>query len=113
MVTIKQVEQGLARFLDTELMTKLPDVGWQKVLTGTAAGLIIKRMDNIFDSLKKNELIKAMGIVTDNDMIDIDVLWSEFKSNMPDTGLQVEIPMLGKITLSKADIDKLYALITQ
>lgn len=110
MVTIRQMENGIARFLDTELLSKMQGT-WQKVVAGTATGILIKRSENILSSLKNNEIVKMMGIISEDGMIDIDILREELKKNVPDSGVQIDLPMIGRITIKKEDVDKLYACI--
>jgi hypothetical protein len=104
------MENGIARFLDTELLSKMQGT-WQKVVAGTATGILIKRSENILSSLKNNEIVKMMGIISEDGMIDIDILREELKKNVPDSGVQIDLPMIGRITIKKEDVDKLYACI--
>lgn len=110
MVTIRQMENGIARFLDTELLSKMQGT-WQKVVAGTATGILIKKSENIFNSLSNNEIVKMMGIISEDGMIDIDLLREELKNNVPDSGVQIDLPMVGRVTIKKEDVDKLYACI--
>lgn len=107
MVSISQVEKGIARYLDAELVDLLPDNGVQRLIAATGISLMIKRSGQMFENIKNNDWVRMLGII-DDDQIDIDTLRDELKANMPDSGVKVDIPVLGKITLKKDDVDKLH-----
>ena len=112
MVSIGKIEQGVAAYLDSELMPKLPANGVQKVIVGTAMSLLIKRSGAILDSYKDNQLVKMLGIMDSEGNVDIDVLAEELKKNMPKDGLRVDVPIIGALTFKENDVDKLYEYIT-
>lgn len=112
MVTIDKIEQGVAAYLDAELMPKLPSTGIEKVLTGTAVSLIIRRSGKILDSYKNNKMVQMLGIMDAEGNVDIDVLAEELKKNLPADGVKVEVPVIGAMTFKKEDIDKLHEYIT-
>lgn len=104
MVTVEQIEKGFARWLDNELMPHFPANGWKKVVAGTAASIMIKRGGAMISSLAENSIVKALEVAKDG-MIDIELLRDELKENMVSTGLKIDIPIVGAITLNKGDID--------
>jgi hypothetical protein len=109
MISIDQIEKGVASYLDTELMPKLDDNKVQKVIAGTAIGILIRRFGNIAQTMSENSTIKMLGIVDDKGDVDIDIIKEELEKQIDDReGLPVELPMIGKMTFYKADVDKLY-----
>lgn len=108
MVSVNQIEQGIASFLDTEFMPNLPQNGIQKVMAGTAISLIIKRSGNIVREFTNNSFVKMLGIMDEEGNMDIDILRSELKANMPETGVVMDLPMIGTLTFHKGDVDTLY-----
>lgn len=112
MVTIEQIEKGLASYLDSELMPNLQLEGIQKVLTGTAIGLFIKRSENIVKSYADKPFVKLLGIMDDNGDVDIDILTKELKTNIPEEGVSINVPLLGTMKFHKSDVDVLYKHIT-
>lgn len=109
MISIDQVEKGVASYLDTELMPKLDDNKIQKVIAGTAIGIMIRRFGNMAQAMANNEIVKMLDIVDENGNIDIDIIKEELEKQIDDkTGLPVDLPMIGKMTFYKADVDKLY-----
>lgn len=112
MVAIDKVEQGVAAYLDSELMPQLPKSGFEKVLAGTAISLVIRRSRNILEGYKNNKTIQMLKLMDENGNVDVDVLAEELKKNIPQEGVKVEVPLIGALTFRKEDVDKLYEYIT-
>ena len=112
MVSIDKIKQGVAAYLDSELMPQLPANGVQKLIAGTAMSLLIERSGAIAESYKDNQLVKMLGIMDENGNVDVDVLAEELKKNMPKEGIKVEVPMIGALTFKKDDVEKLHEYIT-
>lgn len=113
MVTMKQIEQGVAAYLDTELMPQLPSTGLEKVLAGTAISLFIRRSGTILESYKDNKTIQMLGVMDGEGNVDVDLLATELKKNIPDEGVKVDIPMIGAMKFHKEDVTKLHEYITE
>lgn len=108
MVSIDQIQKGIASYLDAELMPKLPQTGLERILIGTGASLLVKRNINKLDMLRQNPIIAAMGIFDDEGNVDIETLRDEVKKQMTDEGIKYEAPIIGTLTFHKSDIDTLY-----
>lgn len=113
MVSVNKIESGVARFLDAELVGKMPDGGVQKILAGTAISLLIKKSGNMIKALQQNPVIQMMEIFDADGNVDVDSLTEELIKNFPDIGLKVDLPMIGTVTFHKEDINKLYSYITE
>lgn len=108
MVSVDKIEQGVANYLDAELMPQLKGNGIEKVIVGTTASLLIRKTGTIIEGYKDNKLVKMLGIIDDNGAVDVDTLVEEIKKNIPKEGVKVEVPILGTLTFHKDDVDKLY-----
>lgn len=108
MVTINQIEKGLASYMDRELASMLPDNTIQKVIAGAALSLMIRRSGNMISALQENQFVKMLDIFDAEGNLDIDTLAEAVKQHMPDKGVKIEIPMLGAVNVKKDDIDKLH-----
>lgn len=111
MVSICQLEMGIARYLDAELIPKLPTDGAKGFGIQVMTTLATKRVGALVSTYASNPIIKAMGITDDAGNVDIDALREAVLKSMPDTGLAVDVPLAGKLTFYKTDVDKLYQLI--
>jgi hypothetical protein len=111
MVTLSQVQNGIARYLDAEITPQIN--GWQKWVFGAMAGTAISKTTNIFNSLKNHPFIAMLEIIDENDMIDIDTLHREFSKQAQKGTITFAVPMIGPLTLNATDVDKLYQYIRE
>lgn len=108
MVSVDKIEQGVANYLDAELMPQLKGNGVERVIVGTAASLMIRKSGVIIDGYKDNKFVKMLGIMDDKGNVDVDILAEELKKNISKDGVAIEVPILGTLTFHKEDVDKLY-----
>jgi hypothetical protein len=106
MVTVTQIQNGVATFLDTEIIAMLP--GWRRFAFGAATGLMLARSGEIFAQMKSNSIVQMMGVIQPDDTVDIDTLYKEAKKQIQKSPLTFDLPGAGTITLRETDIDKLY-----
>lgn len=111
MVTYNQVVNGMSRYIDQEIVNKMQ--GWQRWALGAGAGIMMTKGTNIFNALKANPIIKMLDVIDENDMIDIDTIYTELRKQAEKGAATFDAPMIGTITLTKDDVDKLYRLITE
>lgn len=111
MVTYNQVVNGMTKYIDQEIINKIQ--GWQRWALGAGAGIMMTKGTNIFNTLKANPIIKMLDVVDENDMIDIDTIYTELRKQAEKGSATFEAPMIGTITLIKDDVDKLYHLIKE
>lgn len=112
MVSVKQMVQGVGAWIDDEILPSLLTGNvWNDLAVRGVAALVTLRGQNMISALVTNPLVKMMGVVDDDGMIDIDILKTVLDKIMPD-GLPVEFPgMAFKMTLRPADVDKVYEYI--
>ena len=113
MVEVSRIETGIARYLDAELVPKLPENSWRQFGVGIASGLIAKRGGMVIERYKNHPAAIAFGLVDSAGCVDVEILRSLAKERIPETGLPVEVPLLGKLTVYRADIDTLYGYIVR
>lgn len=53
-----------------------------------------------------------MGVIDDQDQIDIDAIYREFAAQAQRGAVTFDVPLVGALTLTVADVDKLYRYIT-
>ena len=100
MVPVQQVKNGLARFVDDEVVAGMS--GWQKIAVSTAAGLAINRLTPKLEAL-------PLDLYKDG-QVDVEAIYQEAVQHWS-APVPVSIPMIGTITLTKDNLDKLYSLI--
>lgn len=106
MVKSSAISQGLVNFVDGEILPKM--TGWQKWIVGSMAGIASKKANSFLDSVVQNPLVKALGIVDEEGMIDIDLLYEELSKQAQKSHAILSIPMIGDIKLNADDVESLY-----
>lgn len=108
MVTIDKIQNGVTKFIDSEILTQYPNDSIQRILIGTGMAIAIKK--------KANDLLNYasfLGLVNDNGEIDIDILKEELLNHIPESGFSYENKMIGKMIFTKDDINTLYKYIAE
>lgn len=101
-----KLANGIVNYADTEVISNLPTHG--KWIVGAGMGILTSRINEMIDDLSGNALVKAAGIIDENGMIDVDLLMSNLKNSANRYGkMTVQIPVVGALTFSEADIDSL------
>ena len=106
MIPYTKVINGITRYIDDEIVNKL--AGLQKWAVGTAAGIMLAKGTDMFNGLKTSPLIKSMGIINENDEVDVELIYRELKKQAQKGAVTFDIPLLGALTLNEQDVDKLY-----
>ena len=107
-----RVERGIAKYMDTELIPKLPCDGIRGFGIGVCATLLTRRCTNLLQGLEKNAIIRDMGVIKDG-AVDIDLLADACKQNIPASGLTVSLPMGITLRINASDIDTICRCITE
>lgn len=106
MVNKDQVVTGLVKYIDNEVMPYLATSG--KWILGSAVTLSMQNIDDIYNSICQNQYLKLLKIVDQNGMIDSYKMTQALKENAQKYGkLQMSLPLIGTLTFSDQDIDKL------
>ncbi len=111
MVSIPQIESGVARYLDSELISQLPEGQFSRLAAGTMISLAIKRSSRIIEKLKENTFVKMLDIFDGEGNVDLEVVKEAVLENMTDAGLKIDIPVVGTVTFKRDDVEKLYKCI--
>lgn len=112
MATIAQIQTGVARFVDNELLPSF--AGWQKVLIGGGTGLLLKNLPNTLAALAASPMVAALGVYNgQNGTVDIDALAGAFLPQMGADALPVSIPGGITVRLTRADFEKLIRYIKE
>lgn len=106
MVTVAQVQSGIQKYINNEFLNKL--TGVQKWAVDAFSAMYLLNAGNIFGSLKVNPLVAALGVIDEQDHIDIDKLYKHFKAAAGKSPATISVPLLGAVTLNEGDVDKLY-----
>lgn len=113
MVTMDKVQQGLTLFIDRELLPSL--TGWDKVLVGSAAGLMAANLPKMATQLSIHPVVAAMGVYDPGtNQMDIDALYNAAAPYIGTEPLPLKLPLLGMtIKMGKTEVDALYRYIKE
>lgn len=105
------VMNGLAEFVDTEILSKIDD--WRKWVFGAGVGFYLSQGRDMIEQLKDNDLVKKMNLIDKNNKINIDLLYKEMKVQAAKSPIIFNIPTIGPIVINEKDLDKIYSIITK
>lgn len=108
MMPIDKVTRGIVAYLDNELMTQLPNDSLKKVGFGIFAALAARDPMKIIGSYISIDMLKMLGIIdAEGNNADVELLREELKKRIPAEGVKMAIPLIGTVTLTAYDIDRM------
>lgn len=113
MVTITQVQQGVAKFVDAEIIPRLSVM--EKLVVGGGAGLVTAKLPEVLNRYADHKLVSALGLYDrENGEIDLDAVYNAAKPYIGADPVPVKIPFVG-ITLkfTEREFDTLYKYIKE
>lgn len=111
MVTLRQVQNGIVKYIDTEMLPKMD--GWKKWVFGAAAGLAVTRAESMYEALRHNPLVAALGVIDGNGHIDIDALYAEFAKQAQRGPISIDMGPLGIYSMDRRDVDMIAQFIRE
>lgn len=112
MVTVRQIQTGFARFIDTQIAGAF--IGWQKAVVVGGATLLAANLPNLIKVYGTNPMVAALGVYDPAaGTLDIDALYNAFVPNMGPDKIPLTIPKIGTIKMGKEDIDILCRFIKE
>ena len=108
MVSIECVERGLARYIDESFLPSFSKDSAKGFAMGMAATLIVKRGGNILRAYAANPVLQQMGIVTPDGDVDMDAIRDAAISNVPASGVAVDLPMGLSLRIKPDDVTAIY-----
>lgn len=112
MVTVRQIQTGFARFIDTQIAGAF--TGWQKAVVVGGATLLAANLPNLVKVYGSSPMVAALGVYDPAaGTLDIDALYNAFVPNLGADKIPVTIPKIGTIKMGKEDIDILCRFIKE
>lgn len=108
MYSYDKVLSAIIKFIETELEPKMQ--GIQKWMFGTMAGIVAKKSEEVYKELSNNKMLKSLNIIKDND-INFDLIYEELIKQAEKGPIDINIPMIGIITLNSSDVKKLHQIL--
>ena len=113
MVTMKQAQQGLVRFIDQDVISRLS--GWEKVVIGGGGGLIAAKLPQVLEKYLEHPVVSALGVYDpQSGEIDLDAVYEAVRPYIGAEPIPVKIPLVGiTLKLTQREIDSLYDYIKE
>ena len=116
MANIGQIQRGLVAFVDNEIAPKLS--GISRIIVAGSGGVIASRLPALLSNPSFGGIAGALQLMDANGDVDLDVLYSEFKRAVQQTGavtVDIPIPFRPPLTMTfrDTDLDRLYQYIKQ
>lgn len=109
---LEKIIAGLSKYIEGEIYTAMND--FQEVVARIAVGRLLDNKEAIKSSLMHNEIIRALGLIDTDGMVDIGHLSEELKREIERKGkLTISMPMFGKISFDPNDVDILMQYIRE
>lgn len=109
MVHYSKLIDGIVRYIDEDMISKMGG-SWKAWGIGAIVLLAANRGPAIFDKLKANSIVQALGII-EGEMVDVDALHDALLTQARKGNATVELPVIGSITYSASDVESLYRCI--
>lgn len=106
MIHKSRVMYGIAAYIDEEIVSKMSG-SWKSWVIGSAAGIAVSRIDDILAKLAENPIVQTLGLM-DGENIDVETIYTELRKQAQKETATIELPFVGPITFSTADVDSLY-----
>lgn len=109
MIHYSRVIQGIANYVDNDLVSALKG-SWKAWLLGGVAGIAMARAEQLFNSIKDNPVMAALGLV-EGENVNVDLLYSELKKQAQKGTATAALPVIGLVTFGPSDVDALFRYI--
>ena len=105
-VRFESVIDGLNRYIDKNIYSNLNAT--QEFVARLVVGRINQNSEMVKQSLMSNGFFKTLCIIDSDGMVDIDNLLRDVRKEIDRQGsLQVEVPLIGKLTFRAEDVDEI------
>lgn len=106
MYSIEQVQRGVIRYVDNEMISKL--TGGAKWAVGAFCALYANNLSKIAEELRNKPAIAMLGILPEGGGVDVDALYNALKPQADKCPITIDVPIIGSLTLNSNDVDRLY-----
>lgn len=105
-VTTTQVLDGIQRYIENDVLPKIPDA--RKWLVGAYVATVMMPYRQNPASLVNHPIMKPLMAGVDDGTIDIDNLHAALLSQARQGASFIEIPLVGPYHVDTSDVDRLY-----
>ena len=112
MVSMNQIQAGVIRYIDTEILPHL--TGAKRIGLGIYSALAAQNVAGMVMTYKDHPAVEVLSVVDENGNVDIDRLY-QAAAPMFSNGERhtITIPLIGDMTVDKTDLEKLYRYVKE
>lgn len=112
MVTVEQVQRGVSRWVDTDVIPHL--TGARRLGLGLWAGLAAAGLPKAVERYRDHPAVQMLDVVADDGTVDLDKVYQAalplFQSGEK---YPFSLPGIGEMTVDRSDLEKLYQYIRE
>lgn len=108
MIPLDKATRGIVNYIENELLTQLSNDNPKKIGFGVFVALAARDPMKIIGSYISIDMLKMLGIIdAEGNNADVELLREELKKRIPAEGVKMAIPLIGTVTLTAYDIDRM------
>lgn len=112
MATLEQIQRGAARYIDEEVVKKIPDK--DGVAVGFFGSLIVLSIGDLMNNLSGNKTARMLGIIREDGAVHTERLRDAAKMSIRTKGAYaLDLPGSIHLTFREEDVDILYRYISE
>lgn len=110
MVGVDRLQRGIRAYVDNEMLPKM--TGAQRWMTAVAVGVYTEKLPTVLEKAADSPAMKPLGIITPEG-VDVETAYKYLKPAAQSGGATFNVPLLGSVTFTEADVEQLYRYIMQ
>lgn len=111
MVTVDKIKNGIVKYVDSDLFPIMN--GAPKVVLGAYVTIVVEKLPTIISNLRNMPAIAILDVIGKDGSVDIDTLYKAIAPMMKQERITLNMPIVGKYTFGKEDLDNLYNYIKE
>lgn len=112
MATLEQIQRGAARYIDEEVVRKIPDK--DGVAVGFFGSLVVLSIGDLVGNLSENKIVRMLGVVREDGTIHMERLRDAAKMSIRTKGaFPLDLPGGVHLTFREEDVDLLYRYVSE
>ena len=109
MIPLDKATRGIVNYLDNELLTQISNDSPKKIGFGLFVALAARDPMKLIGMFINPDVLYMLGVINqEHNAIDIEILRDELRKRIPSEGTKMNLPLLGTVTFTAYDIDKMF-----
>ena len=86
--------------------------GLSRWVFGALGTGVVLKLDKLTDNVRSNPVVSSMGIIDDNNMVDVEMLYQLIMPQAEKCPAEISLPGVGTVRITADDVQNLYTYIT-